>query len=71
MAGTHSQHRLGVALIVAAVAWSTAPFFTRLLPSSAGLRFSFTGTRAPVVLHAQVEMLSFVHGNPFGSGADN
>jgi drug/metabolite transporter (DMT)-like permease len=33
MAGTHSQHRLGVALIVAAaVAWSTAPFFTRLLP---------------------------------------
>ena len=33
MAGTHSQHRLGVALVVAAaVAWSTAPFFTRLLP---------------------------------------
>ena len=30
---THSQHRLGVALVVAAaVAWSTAPFFTRLLP---------------------------------------
>src|ERR1700688_1372229 len=33
MAGGHSQHRLGVALVVAAaVAWSTAPFFTRLLP---------------------------------------
>ena len=33
MAGTHSQHRLGVALVAAAaVAWSTAPFFTRLLP---------------------------------------
>jgi len=33
MAGAHSQHRLGVALVVgAAVAWSTAPFFTRLLP---------------------------------------
>jgi drug/metabolite transporter (DMT)-like permease len=33
MAGTPSQHRLGVALVVAAaVAWSTAPFFTRLLP---------------------------------------
>jgi drug/metabolite transporter (DMT)-like permease len=33
MAGTDSQHRLGVALVVAAaVAWSTAPFFTRLLP---------------------------------------
>jgi drug/metabolite transporter (DMT)-like permease len=33
MAGTPSQHRLGIALIVAAaVAWSTAPFFTRLLP---------------------------------------
>jgi len=33
MAGTHSQHRLGIALVVAAaVAWSTAPFFTRLLP---------------------------------------
>jgi drug/metabolite transporter (DMT)-like permease len=28
-----SQHRLGIALVVAAaVAWSTAPFFTRLLP---------------------------------------
>jgi EamA domain-containing membrane protein RarD len=33
MAGTHSQHRLDVALVVAAaVAWSTAPFFTQLLP---------------------------------------
>ena len=33
MAGAHSQHRRGVALVVAAaVAWSTAPFFTRLLP---------------------------------------
>jgi EamA domain-containing membrane protein RarD len=33
MAGAHSQHRLGIALVAAAaVAWSTAPFFTRLLP---------------------------------------
>jgi drug/metabolite transporter (DMT)-like permease len=33
MAGPHSQHRLGIALVVAAaVAWSTAAFFTRLLP---------------------------------------
>jgi drug/metabolite transporter (DMT)-like permease len=33
MAGALSQHRTGIALIVAAaVAWSTAPFFTRLLP---------------------------------------
>jgi drug/metabolite transporter (DMT)-like permease len=33
MTAAHSQHRLGVALVVAAaVAWSTAPFFTRLLP---------------------------------------
>lgn len=33
MAGDHSQRRLGIALVVsAAVAWSTAPFFTRLLP---------------------------------------
>jgi drug/metabolite transporter (DMT)-like permease len=33
MATARSQHRLGVALIVAAaVAWSTAAFFTRLLP---------------------------------------
>jgi drug/metabolite transporter (DMT)-like permease len=33
MAGTDSQHRLGIALVVAAaVAWSTAAFFTRLLP---------------------------------------
>ena len=33
MAGDRSQHRLGIALVVAAaVAWSTAPFFTGLLP---------------------------------------
>jgi drug/metabolite transporter (DMT)-like permease len=33
MAGDRSQHRLGIALVAAAaVAWSTAPFFTRLLP---------------------------------------
>jgi drug/metabolite transporter (DMT)-like permease len=33
MAGARSQHRLGIALVAAAaVAWSTAPFFTRLLP---------------------------------------
>ena len=33
MAGDRSQHRLGIALVVAAaVAWSTAPFVTRLLP---------------------------------------
>ena len=33
MAGVLSQHRTGIALIVAAaVAWSTAPFFIRLLP---------------------------------------
>ena len=33
MTGTDSQHRLGIALVVAAaVAWSTAAFFTRLLP---------------------------------------
>jgi EamA domain-containing membrane protein RarD len=33
MATAHSQHRAGTALVVAAaVAWSTAPFFTRLLP---------------------------------------
>jgi drug/metabolite transporter (DMT)-like permease len=29
----HSQHRMGIALVTAAaVAWSTAPFFTRLVP---------------------------------------
>jgi drug/metabolite transporter (DMT)-like permease len=33
MTGAQSQHRRGIALVVAAaVAWSTAPFFTRLLP---------------------------------------
>src|SRR5258708_22299463 len=33
MTETRAQHRLGIALVVAAaVAWSTAPFFTRLLP---------------------------------------
>jgi drug/metabolite transporter (DMT)-like permease len=36
MAGADSQHRLGIALVVAAaVAWSTAAFFTRLLPFDA------------------------------------
>ena len=33
MTETRSQHRLGIALVVAAaIAWSTAPLFTRLLP---------------------------------------
>jgi len=33
MAEVRSQHRIGIALVVAAaIAWSTAPFFTRLLP---------------------------------------
>ena len=33
MAGAPSQHRKGIVLVVAAaIAWSTAPFFTRLLP---------------------------------------
>jgi drug/metabolite transporter (DMT)-like permease len=33
MAEVRSPHRLGIALVVAAaIAWSTAPFFTRLLP---------------------------------------
>jgi len=33
MTGAHSQHRKGIVLVVAAaIAWSTAPFFTRLLP---------------------------------------
>jgi len=33
MAADRSQRRLGIALVIcAAVAWSTAPFFTRLLP---------------------------------------
>jgi drug/metabolite transporter (DMT)-like permease len=33
MVEARSQHRLGIALVVAAaIAWSTAPFFTRLLP---------------------------------------
>jgi drug/metabolite transporter (DMT)-like permease len=33
MAEVRSRHRLGIALVVAAaIAWSTAPFFTRLLP---------------------------------------
>jgi drug/metabolite transporter (DMT)-like permease len=33
MAAARSQHRTGIALVAAAaVAWSTAPFFTRLLP---------------------------------------
>ena len=32
MTDAHSQRRLGIVLIIAAaIAWSTAPFFTRLL----------------------------------------
>src|SRR4029078_7876605 len=33
MSEVRSHHRLGITLVVAAaIAWSTAPFFTRLLP---------------------------------------
>jgi hypothetical protein len=31
MSEAHRQHCTGVALVIAAVAWSTAPLFTRLL----------------------------------------
>src|SRR3984957_16369487 len=55
MAGTDSQHRLGIALVVAAaVAWSTAAFFTRLLPFDSWTilfwRGLFGGGRITVVL---------------------
>jgi drug/metabolite transporter (DMT)-like permease len=33
MSEAHSEYRVGIALVTAAaIAWSTAPFFTRLLP---------------------------------------
>jgi EamA domain-containing membrane protein RarD len=36
MAEARSQNRVGIALVAAAaIAWSTAPFFTRLLPYDA------------------------------------
>jgi drug/metabolite transporter (DMT)-like permease len=55
MAAAHSQHRTGIALVVAAaVAWSTAPFFTRLLPFDSWTilfwRGLFGGTLIAVVL---------------------
>jgi drug/metabolite transporter (DMT)-like permease len=44
MTGTHSQHRLGIALVVgASIAWSTAPFFTRLLPYDSWTILSWRG----------------------------
>jgi drug/metabolite transporter (DMT)-like permease len=55
MAGAQSQHRTGIALVVAAaVAWSTAPFFTRLLPFDSWTilfwRGLFGGTLIAVIL---------------------
>jgi hypothetical protein len=47
MRETRSERRVGIALVVAAaVAWSTAPFFTRLLPSTPGPSCSGAGCSA-------------------------
>src|SRR3954454_19535256 len=55
VAGAQSQHRLGIALVAgAAIAFSTAPFFTRLLPYDSWTilfwRGVFAGTLIAVIL---------------------
>ena len=53
MAEVRSQHRLGIALVVAAaIAWSTAPFFTRLLPYDSWTILFWRGLFASVMIVA-------------------
>jgi drug/metabolite transporter (DMT)-like permease len=53
MTETRSQHRLGIALVVAAaIAWSTAPFFTRLLPYDSWTILFWRGLFASVMIVA-------------------
>jgi drug/metabolite transporter (DMT)-like permease len=58
MAEVRSQHRLGIALVVAAaIAWSTAPFFTRLLPYDSWTILFWRGLFASVMIVAIMLML--------------
>jgi drug/metabolite transporter (DMT)-like permease len=58
MAGTQSQHRKGIALVVAAaVAWSTAPFFTRLLPFDSWTILFWRGLFGAVMIAAILVLL--------------
>ncbi|KRR26812.1 hypothetical protein CQ14_20795 [Bradyrhizobium lablabi] len=53
MAEVRSQHRAGIALVVAAaIAWSTAPFFTRLLPYDSWTILFWRGLFASVMITA-------------------
>jgi drug/metabolite transporter (DMT)-like permease len=53
MTEVRSQHRLGIALVVAAaIAWSTAPFFTRLLPYDSWTILFWRGLFASVMIVA-------------------
>jgi len=53
MAEVRSQHRIGIALVVAAaVAWSTAPFFTRLLPYDSWTILFWRGVFASAMITA-------------------
>jgi drug/metabolite transporter (DMT)-like permease len=58
MAEVRSQHRLGIALVVAAaIAWSTAPFFTRLLPYDSWTILFWRGLFASFMIVAIMLML--------------
>jgi drug/metabolite transporter (DMT)-like permease len=58
MAEVRSQHRLGIALVVAAaIAWSTAPFFTRLLPYDSWTILFWRGLFASAMIVAIMLML--------------
>jgi drug/metabolite transporter (DMT)-like permease len=53
MAEVRSQHRIGIALVVAAaIAWSTAPFFTRLLPYDSWTILFWRGVFASAMITA-------------------
>src|SRR5687767_13237902 len=53
MAEVRSQHRLGIALVVAAaIAWSTAPLFTRLLPYDSWTILFWRGVFASAMITA-------------------
>jgi drug/metabolite transporter (DMT)-like permease len=53
MAEVRTQHRIGIALVVAAaIAWSTAPFFTRLLPYDSWTILFWRGVFASVMITA-------------------
>jgi len=58
MTETRAQHRLGIALVVAAaVAWSTAPFFTRLLPYDSWTILFWRGLFAGVMITVLMVLL--------------